>query len=177
MGYAIAQAARRRGATVTLVSGPSSLQPPEGVTVVRVTTTAEMAKTALSHYPQSTIVIMAAAVSDFRPKSKTQQKMKKGNAQPSLPLEVTEDILKEMGKRKEGQFLVGFALETENIVENAFKKLEEKNLDLIIANDTAGLDSETNQISIIDKHKQVESLPPQLKEELADRILDAIERQ
>ena len=126
MGYAIAQAARRRGATVTLVSGPSPLPPPEGVTVVRVTTAAEMAEAALSHYPHSTIVIMAAAVSDFRPKSAAEHKIKKSSVATPLELEVTEDILREMGRRKEGQFLVGFALETENIVDNAKRKLEEK---------------------------------------------------
>ncbi|MCP3677197.1 MAG: bifunctional phosphopantothenoylcysteine decarboxylase/phosphopantothenate--cysteine ligase CoaBC [Deltaproteobacteria bacterium] len=174
MGYAIAQAARRRGATVNLVSGPSPHQPPEGVTVVRVTTAAEMAEATLTLYPSSSIVIMAAAVSDFRPRNVAGQKIKKGGAPSPLELEVTEDILCEMGRRKEGQFLAGFALETENIVDNAKKKLEEKGLDLIVANDTGGLDGPSNRVTLIEKNGHVEDIPLLSKEGAAGVLLDRI---
>ncbi len=174
MGYAIAQAAKRRGATVTLVSGPSPLPPPEGVIVVRVTTAAEMAEAVLSRYPSSTIIIMAAAVSDFRPKSAAEHKIKKSSVATPLELEVTEDILREMGRRKEGQFLVGFALETENIVDNAKRKLEEKQLDLIAANDTGGLDGPSNLITLIEKNGHVEDIPLLSKEDAAGVLLDRI---
>ncbi|MFQ5586730.1 MAG: bifunctional phosphopantothenoylcysteine decarboxylase/phosphopantothenate--cysteine ligase CoaBC [Thermodesulfobacteriota bacterium] len=176
MGYAIARAARRRGATVTLVSGPTTLPPPEGVTVVRVTTAAEMAAAALSRYPTSTIVIMAAAVSDFRPKNQQKEKIKKDVAEPVLQLERTQDILMEMGRRRKGQFLAGFALETENIVDNAERKLVEKKLDLIVANDTGGLDSDSNRITVIVRNGQTEELPSLPKEEVAERVIDRIVR-
>jgi len=174
MGYAIAQAARRRGAAVTLVSGPSPLPPPEGVTVVSVTTAAEMAEAVLSHYPSSTIVIMAAAVSDFRPRSAAEQKIKKGGAPSTLELEATEDILSEMGRRREGQFLVGFALETENLVENAKGKLTDKGLDLIAANDTDGLDGPSNRITLIGRDGVVKELPLLSKEATAGALLDRV---
>ncbi|MFQ5329533.1 MAG: bifunctional phosphopantothenoylcysteine decarboxylase/phosphopantothenate--cysteine ligase CoaBC [Thermodesulfobacteriota bacterium] len=174
MGYAIAQAARRRGATVTLVSGPTTLPPPEGVSVVPVSTAAEMAAATLSRYPTSTIVIMAAAVSDFRPGSVAEQKIKKGSTPSTLELEATEDILSEMGRRKKGQFLVGFALETENLIDNAKGKLAEKGLDLIAANDTGSIDGPSTRITVIEKGGQVEELPLLSKEEAAGALLDRV---
>jgi phosphopantothenoylcysteine decarboxylase/phosphopantothenate--cysteine ligase len=174
MGHAIAIAARRRGAEVVLVSGPSSLPPPGGVTLINVTTAEEMAEASLSHFPQSTIVIMAAAVSDLRPRTASKRKIKKEDVRITIETERTRDILKEMGKRKKGQFLVGFALETDDIVKNAQKKLEEKNLDLIAANDPRALGAEISQITLIDKDRQVETLPPLSKGEVANRILDKI---
>jgi phosphopantothenoylcysteine decarboxylase/phosphopantothenate--cysteine ligase len=174
MGHAIAIAARRHGAEVVLVSGPSSLPPPRGVTLINVTTAEEMAEASLSHFPQSTIVIMAAAVSDFRPKTSSKKKGRKEELGVFMELERTTDILKEMGKRKRGQFLVGFALETEDIVKNAQNKLEEKNLDLIAANDPRALGTEISQITLIDRNRQVEKLPLLSKDEVADRILDKI---
>ncbi len=174
MGHAIAIAARRRGAEVVLVSGPSSLPPPGGVTLINVTTAEEMAEASLSHFPQSTIVIMAAAVSDLRPRTSSKRKIKKEDVRITIETERTQDILKEMGKRKKGQFLVGFALETDDIVKNAQNKLEEKNLDLIATNDPRALGAEISQITLIDKDRQVETLPPLSKGEVANRILDKI---
>jgi phosphopantothenoylcysteine decarboxylase/phosphopantothenate--cysteine ligase len=117
---------------------------------------------------------MAAAVSDFRPKSAAEHKIKKSSVATPLELEVTEDILREMGRRKEGQFLVGFALETENIVDNAKRKLEEKQLDLIAANDTGGLDGPSNLITLIEKNGHVEDIPLLSKEGAAGVLLDRI---
>ncbi|MEE8185845.1 MAG: bifunctional phosphopantothenoylcysteine decarboxylase/phosphopantothenate--cysteine ligase CoaBC [Thermodesulfobacteriota bacterium] len=174
MGHAIAIAARRRGAEVVLVSGPSSLPPPGGVTLINVTTAEEMAEASLSHFPQSTIVIMAAAVSDLRPRTASKRKINKEDVAITIETERTRDILKEMGKRKKGQFLVGFALETDDIVKNAQNKLEEKNLDLIAANDPRALGAEISQITLINKDNKVETLPPLSKGEVANRILDKI---
>lgn len=174
MGYALAKAAKRRGAEVVLVSGPSNLPVPPGVTFVRVTTAAEMGDAAISYFPQSTVVIMAAAVADYRPVKTHPTKVKKEKASLAIELERTQDILKDMGAKRNGQFLVGFALETEDAVENASRKLKEKNLDMVVANSPMGLSSETNQVTVIDRENNVEALPPLLKEEVAEKILDRI---
>ena len=174
MGYALAGGAAKRGAEVVLVSGPSSLTPPEGVTVVHVDTAAEMADAALHHYDRSTVVIMAAAVADYRPKESRQEKIKKETAETVLELEMTADILREMGRQKEGQYLVGFALETEREREEGVKKLKEKNLDLIAVNGTEGIDGATNRITLMERGGQVEELPLMDKEEAAGIILDRI---
>src|SRR3989304_3613496 len=123
MGYAIARAARRRGAEVVLVSGPSHLNPPRGVTFIKTTTAEEIAEATMRHYPQSTVVIMAAAVSDYRPRISHRKKVKKEEARINIELGRTQDILKELGSRNRGRFLVGFALETENMLANAKKTL------------------------------------------------------
>jgi len=174
MGYAIARAARRRGAEVVLVSGPSHLNPPRGVTFIKTTTAEEIAEATMRHYPQSTVVIMAAAVSDYRPRISHRKKVKKEEARINIELERTQDILKELGSRKRGQFLVGFALETENMLANAKKKLKEKRLDMIVANDPGGFDGEITQVTIIESEDTVEQLPPFPKNEVAERILDKV---
>lgn len=177
MGYAIARAAKRRGAEVVLVSGPSSVARPPGIAFVPVTTADEMHEACVSYYPQSTLVIMAAAVADYRPKKSYPTKVKKEAASLSVDMERTEDVLKYMGRKKKGgQFLVGFALETESLEENARKKLKDKNLDLVVANLPAGLDSETNQVTIINRDGDMEVLPAMKKDEVADRILDNVVR-
>ena len=174
MGYAIARAAKRRGAEVVLVSGPSHLNPPRGVTFIKTTTAEEIAEATMRHYPQSTVVIMAAAVSDYRPRISHRKKVKKEEARINIELERTQDILKELGSRKRGQFLVGFALETENMLANAKKKLKEKRLDMIVANDPGGFDGEITQVTIIESEDTVEQLPPFPKNEVAERILDKV---
>jgi phosphopantothenoylcysteine decarboxylase/phosphopantothenate--cysteine ligase len=174
MGYELARAAKRRGAEVVLVSGQSALAEPPGVTFERVETASAMGEAAARYFPQSTLVIMAAAVADYRPVKSNPEKVKKGTDRLSIELERTEDILKEMGRRKNGQFLVGFALETEAVEENARKKLGEKNLDMVVANTPGGLSSETNEVTIIDSEGGVVSVPMLLKEEVAERILDHV---
>lgn len=174
MGYAIARAAKRRGAEVVLVSGHSHLKPPTGIKFVDVITADEMADAAMRHYPQSTVVIMAAAVSDYKPKTSHKKKVKKEETKLTIELERTHDILQEMGDKKRGQFLVGFALETDDIIANAKKKLEDKHLDLIVANDPRGFDKDVNQVTIIDKSGGVIELPQLPKDEIAERVLDIV---
>lgn len=173
MGYAIARAARRRGAEVVLVSGPSFLPEPAGVTFVPVRTAEEMLDACVRHFPQSTIVIMAAAVADYRPTKSYPSKVKKDARFLSIEMERTQDVLKSLAaKKKAGQTLIGFALETDSMEENARKKLDEKKLDFVVANTPAGLDSDTNQVTIIGRGVKDEKLPALPKEEVADRILD-----
>lgn len=175
MGYALARAARRRGAEVVLVSGPSHLPVPSGVTFVPVRTAEEMCDACVRHFPQSTIVVMAAAVADYRPTKSYPSKVKKDARVLSIEMERTQDVLKTLGsKKKAAQTLVGFALETDNIEENARKKLREKNLDLVVANTPAGLDSDTNEVTIIGTSGKDERLPALSKDEIADRILDRV---
>ncbi len=174
MGYALAAVARRRGAEVVLVSGPSHLIPPADITFIRIKTAEDMSDAALNHYPQSSIVIMAAAVSDYKPKTSHKRKVKKEETSPVLELERTKDILKEMGQKKSEQFLVGFALETEDLIENARRKLMEKNLDIVVANGPSGLDAVVSEVTLIDKDGRTEGLPPLSKEEVAERILDKV---
>mgnify|MGYP001584283928 CR=1 FL=1 len=133
-----------------------------------------MAEATMRHYPQSTVVIMAAAVSDYRPKISHKKKVKKEEVELNIELERTQDILKDLGNKKRGQFLIGFALETEDILINAKKKLKEKKLDLIIANAPASFDKEVTQVTIIEKEDIVEELPPLPKDEVAERILDKV---
>ncbi len=175
MGYALAKAARRRGAEVVLISGPSHLPRPSGnITFVRVESAQEMYDACVTYYPQSTIVVMSAAVADYRPVKSYPAKVKKEAEMLTVELERTQDVLKYMGKKKKDQFLVGFALETENLEENARKKLKEKNLDLVVANSPAGLDSELNQVTIINRENETEVLPALPKDEIAERILDTV---
>jgi phosphopantothenoylcysteine decarboxylase/phosphopantothenate--cysteine ligase len=179
MGYALAKVARRRGAEVILVTGPTFLPAPRGdIKVVRVQTAAEMRKAVVSHMEGCSVVIKAAAVSDFRPRAVSSQKLKKAGASLSLPLEKTEDILREIGKRKGSRILVGFAAETENLISNARKKLLEKNLDFIVVNDVtrpgAGFGEDTNQVKILYPSEQVKDLPLMSKEEVSQSILDEV---
>ena len=174
MGYALARAGVRRGAEVTLISGPTSLPPPAGTRLVRVKTAAEMREAVMDAFPQSTAVVMAAAVADYSPERFIPRKLKKGEKPIQLHLKPNPDILKELGAKKNGQILVGFAAETEELVANAKKKLREKNLDLIVANDVtaegSGFEGDTNVATILDRKGNVQPLPLMTKEELADRI-------
>lgn len=176
MGYALARAGRRRGAEVLLISGPTEIEPPAGVRLISVTTAAEMREAVLGEFPRSTAVIMAAAVTDYRPVDFAQQKIKRGKGPIELRLEPNPDILKEVGARKNGKMLVGFAAETEELIANAEKKLKEKNLDMIVANNVteagAGFDVDTNVATILDRTGTVRSLPLMSKEALAEEVFD-----
>ncbi len=178
MGYAIAEAALRRGARVLLVSGPTPLTPPGAAELTRVESAEQMRDAALSLLPQSTIVIKTAAVSDYRAKSISRQKIKR-KAAMALELEPTVDILKEISARKTSQIIVGFAAETENVLENARQKLAAKQLDAIVVNDVSrdgvGFDSDRNQVTII-SHDEVVEVPETTKWEVAQRVLDQVVR-
>ncbi len=174
MGFAIAQAARDRGAHVLLVSGPTSLPTPPGVTRTDVTTAEEMLHAVLGQLDATTILIMAAAVADYRPSTHAPKKMKK---QESITVELLRnpDILAEAGRQKESRILVGFAAETEDLVSNAREKLQKKHLDLIVANDIrVGFGGETTRVTILDRQGQVEELPELSKREVAHQILDRV---
>jgi phosphopantothenoylcysteine decarboxylase/phosphopantothenate--cysteine ligase len=176
MGYALARAAIRRGAEVALISGPTMLEPPAGARLIPVTTAAEMRHAVLNEFPRCTAVIMAAAVTDYRPADFAGKKMKRGQGPIELRLEPNPDILKEIGAQKNGKMLVGFAAETDELVANAKKKLEDKNLDMIVANDVtgagAGFDVDTNVATILDRGGGVLALPLMSKDELAEQIFD-----
>lgn len=178
MGFALAAAARNRGARVILVSGPTHLAPPARVNVIPVKTAAEMRSVVVKHAAESGIVIMAAAVSDFRPAAASDSKIKKEAAPTTLELERTEDILAEVGKMAGRRMLVGFAAETDDILENAQKKLKNKNLDLIVVNDLkrpgAGFETDTNAVTIIGRDGASMDLPLLHKTEIAARIIDKI---
>ena len=176
MGYALARAAMRRGAEVTLVSGPTALEPPAGARVIAVTTAAEMRDAVLREFTHCTGIVMAAAVTDYRPVTVADRKIKRGKAQVELRLEPNPDILSELGRQKDGKFLIGFAAETEELTANAEKKLRGKNLDMIVANNVAeagsGFDGDTNIATILDRTGAKRSLPLMSKDELADCIYD-----
>jgi phosphopantothenoylcysteine decarboxylase/phosphopantothenate--cysteine ligase len=178
MGYAVAEAALRRGARVLLVSGPTSLTPPAAAEVTRVDSAEQMRDAVLRLLPQSTIVIKTAAVSDYRAKSASAQKIKR-TGPLTLELEPTADILKEISSRKQSQIIVGFAAETENVLENARQKLGAKQLDAIVVNDVSregiGFDSDRNQVTIITRDEVVD-VPETTKWEVAQRVLDQVVR-
>jgi len=178
MGYAIASVARRRGARVVLVSGPTLLEPPEGVEVVPVVTAAEMREAVLSRLEEADVVIKAAAVSDFRPKRRSSSKVSKEDAELLVELERNPDILAEVGARKGSRIVVGFAAETDNILESGRRKLTAKNLDLIVVNDVGRVDvgfgSEDNEVHIIARDGSVEPLPRMPKEKVASILLDRV---
>ena len=179
MGYALARTAYRRGAEVTLVSGPTHLPCPEGLTRIEVQTAEEMRTAMLEHFPAATVIIKAAAVSDFRPDIRHIDKVKKEKAALSLGLTANPDILRELGEKKDGahQFLVGFAAESSDFFQEGKRKLQKKNLDLIAVNDitrkNTGFEADTNQITLID-HQDIIELPLTSKERTADLILDRI---
>ena len=180
MGYALARAAMQRGAEVTLVTGPTSLKRPEFVKVVEIVTAAELYEAVLSRFAEQDVIIKAAAVADYRPAAVSGEKVKKAEGEMSIPLSTTEDTLKALGERKrEGQFLCGFSMETERMLEHSREKLLKKNLDMIVANNLkvegAGFGTDTNVVTIITRDGEV-SLPKMSKEEVAHRILDAINR-
>ncbi len=178
MGYALAIAARRRGAKVVLVSGPVSLPVPRGMTVVSVSSAVEMMDAVKERLKSSTVIIKAAAVADYRPDVRSESKIKKRSGPLTLTLARNPDIIAEVGKKKGNRILVGFAVETENLIKNARAKLVEKNMDLIVANDVtqigAGFGYDTNIIKILDSDGGQLELPIMDKMEAADRILDRI---
>ncbi|MDE6974066.1 MAG: bifunctional phosphopantothenoylcysteine decarboxylase/phosphopantothenate--cysteine ligase CoaBC [Lachnospiraceae bacterium] len=178
MGYAIARAAMLRGADVTLVTGKTDLMPPMGVNTVEIVSAADMAQAVKECAKEQDIIIKAAAVADYRPKYTSDEKMKKKDEDMCIELERTQDILGFLGAhKKEGQFLCGFSMETENMIENSRKKLEKKNLDLIVANNLkeqgAGFGADTNIVTLLSKEDTIQ-LPIMSKEEVADRLLDYI---
>ena len=176
MGYALAEAALRRGARVLLVTGPTALTPPGAAEVTRVESTDEMRDAVLNLLPRASSVIKTAAVADYRPKNAAGQKIKR-KGPLTLELEATPDILKELASKKESQIVVGFAAETENVLENARQKLVSKNLDAIVVNDVSregvGFDSDRNAVTIITRDHVVE-VPETTKWEVAQRVLDQI---
>jgi len=177
MGYALARAAKRRGARVTIISGPSSEEPPYDVAYVPVESALDMEKAVLKHLPRSEVLIMSAAVADFTPSVKSKVKYEKSGIK-SLNLKKTSDILKKAAGLKKRCFLVGFAAETGSAVDRARKKLRDKNLDLIVLNDVsqegAGFDVDTNIITIIDKRGGIAECPLMKKSDAANVILDRI---
>jgi phosphopantothenoylcysteine decarboxylase/phosphopantothenate--cysteine ligase len=178
MGYALAEAALRRGARVLLVSGPTALTPPGAAEVTLVESAEQMRDAVLNLLPLATIVIKSAAVSDYRAKVVSPQKMKR-KGPITLELEPTADILTEISARKQSQIVVGFAAETENVLENARQKLAAKNLDAIVVNDVSrediGFDSKRNEVTII-THDEVIEVPETTKLEVAQRVLDQVVR-
>ncbi len=178
MGYAIARAAMMRGAEVTLVSGKTQLEPPMGVRTIGIVSAADMAEAVKGCAKEQDIIIKAAAVADYRPKYAADEKVKKKDDDLAIELERTEDILGYLGEHKQkGQFLCGFSMETEHMIENSRKKLEKKNLDLIVANNLkqsgAGFGADTNIVTLLTKEETIE-LPIMSKEEVADKLLDHI---
>jgi phosphopantothenoylcysteine decarboxylase/phosphopantothenate--cysteine ligase len=178
MGYAIAGAARRRGARVMLVTGPTCLAEPYGVETVQVTTALDMRLAIMDRLEESTMVIKAAAVADYRPARRAALKIKKSAGSHTLELEKNPDILGELGEMKGKRLLVGFAAETDDLVGNAGKKLAEKNLDMVVANDIslegAGFNVDTNIVKLLFRDGTVEDLPLMGKQALADIILDRV---
>jgi len=179
MGYAIARAARDKGARVILISGPVGLAAPRQVAMVRVTSANEMHQAVLQHAEAADVIIKAAAVADYRPVVRSERKTKKGgNERLVIDLERNPDILAELGRAKGSRILVGFAAETDDLLANARQKLEGKNLDMIVANDIteegAGFDGDTNIVRLLTPDGQVESLPQMSKEAVASVLLDRV---
>jgi len=179
MGYALAEASRRRGARLLLVSGPTRTEPPAAHVFERVRTAHEMAEAVFHHAEAATVIVMAAAVADFRPAEARSEKIKKHEGVPVIKLEPTVDILAEVSRRRRnGQIIVGFAAETEHLLENAAAKLRSKHLDLLVANDVtqegAGFDADTNIVTLLfpDGHKR--ALDKMSKLDVANRVLDEV---
>jgi phosphopantothenoylcysteine decarboxylase/phosphopantothenate--cysteine ligase len=180
MGYAVAEAAARRGARVILVSGPTSLDAPAGVHRIDVRTADEMHRAVAEKFPECSIAIFAAAVADYRPVAKSEQKIKRDKEPATLSLQPTTDILASMAKNKGDRLIVGFAAETQGVAENARKKLVAKNADMIVANDVtaegAGFDHDTNIVTLFARDGRDLPLPRMSKSEVAQRILDEVLR-
>ena len=179
MGFDIAECAAQLGATVTLISGPTTLQvQSKNIALVRVTSAAEMYAACHQYYPEVDVAICAAAVADYKPKFTADQKIKKSESTLTLELEKTKDILASLGQSKENQFLIGFALETENEIENAKLKIQKKNLDLIVLNSLqdkgAGFATATNKVTFIDKNFDIEAMPLKSKEAVATDIINKV---
>jgi phosphopantothenoylcysteine decarboxylase / phosphopantothenate---cysteine ligase len=179
MGFAIAEAARDRGARVILVAGPTSLAEPSGVEVVHVERTQEMLDSVMARLPEASIVIKTAAVADYKTVVVHEQKLKRTNSSLTLELEKTGDVLAAIAAARSNQIVIGFAAETENVVDNARKKLESKHLDAIVVNDVSqpgiGFDSDQNAVTIVTRNGE-QSVPCMAKRDVADRILDEVVR-
>lgn len=176
MGYSLAIAARKLGAEVILVSGPTELSQPEGLKkFIKVRSAQEMYEATIKEFPQVDIAIACAAVADYKPKNYSTEKIKKKDGDMTIVLDRNPDILFEMGKIKDKQFLIGFAAETENIIENAIGKLKRKNLNMIVANDASNMQKTTNQIRIIKSEDNIKEIPEKEKSQLAFDILREIE--
>ena len=180
MGYAVAEAAAKRGAKVILISGPVDLETPPGVERLDVRTSEEMHRAVVGRFADASIAILAAAVADYRPAERHNQKIKKSSPFLSISLERTTDILAEVAKNKGGKIVVGFAAETDHVAENARKKLVSKNADLIVANDVtaegAGFDRDTNVVTLFSRDGRDLALPKMPKSEVAQRIVDEVLR-
>jgi phosphopantothenoylcysteine decarboxylase / phosphopantothenate---cysteine ligase len=180
MGYAVAEAAARRGAKVILISGPVNMETPAGVERIDVRSAEEMHRAVAERFPAASIAILAAAVADYRPVERRAEKIKKTNVPLTISLEPTTDILAEVAKNKGRKIVVGFAAETNHVAENARKKLSSKNADLIVANDVtaegAGFDQDTNVVTLFSRDGRDLALPKLPKSEVAQRILDEIVR-
>ncbi len=178
MGYALARAARDRGGVVTLVTGPTSLPSPSNIDIVHIISAQEMYDAVLAHYEDNDIIIKAAAVSDYRPQTMAGKKIKKQDEDLNLNLVRNPDILLKLGQKKDDKILLGFAAETNDLIENAKKKIKKKNLDLIVANDItqegAGFQSDTNIVYIIDRNDNIKALEKMDKFETANHILDQL---
>ena len=178
MGYALAQAAARRGASVILISGPTKLDPPQGAQFVAVRNTEEMHRAVLAHFPGATALVMAAAVADYRPVAPQNKKLKRGSGRLNLELEPTVDILADVARGKGDRAIIGFAAETENVAAHARAKLESKQADLIVANDVtadgAGFDHDTNVITLYFRDGSEKAFPRMPKIDAAQRILDQL---
>jgi phosphopantothenoylcysteine decarboxylase/phosphopantothenate--cysteine ligase len=176
MGYALAEAAIRRGARVILVSGPVALEPPAAAELINVRTAQEMRDAVFAHLDPATIIIKCAAVSDFRPTSQPKQKIKKTSARVALELDPTPDILSELGQKRGDRLLIGFAAETENLREEARRKLQSKNCDMIVANlvgqSDTGFESDDNEVALALRTGEFIQIPRMSKRELADEILN-----
>lgn len=175
MGYAIAKVARNMGANVTLVTGPVNLTPPMGVKVINVNSAKDMYDAVVAEYDKQDVVIKSAAVADYTPESVATEKIKKKDGdEASIKLKRTNDILKYLGEHKKNQVLVGFSMETENMLENSREKLQKKNLDMIVANNLkvkgAGFGTDTNVVTIVTSAEEIE-LPIMSKEEVAQNLL------
>lgn len=176
MGYALAQRAKSRGAEVNLILGQNSLPSLDGVKYESVATSDEMLNSVRKHFPECDVLIMTAAVSDYRAKETSSKKLKKNGSSRTLELVPTKDILAEVGKNKKGKILVGFSLETREMLKNAKSKLKAKNLDLVVINSPQAIGSDGNQVTLLSANGRIRKLPQMLKEEVADRILDEVGR-
>jgi phosphopantothenoylcysteine decarboxylase/phosphopantothenate--cysteine ligase len=178
MGYAIARAAHQRGAKVTLISGPTKIPPPQADQIIYVRTALDMYRAVMEHYEKATVIIKAAAVADYRPKTEAQEKIKKDRGIPGIELTRNPDIIAAIGVKKRKGILVGFAMETQDLLANARQKLFKKNMDMIVANSLrekgAGFETDTNIITIIDRNGKTIVLEKMTKIDAAHRILDHV---
>ena len=180
MGYAIARAGATRGHEVLLVSGPVSVAQPAGIRILKITTAAQMHEAVLANITWCDALVMAAAVADWRPQTTSNHKLKKSSMPAVLPIEKTPDILESVRDLKAHRLYIGFAAETENLVSEARRKLEQKGLDLIVANDVgkddSGFESDTNRVTFLAPDGSIEELPLMSKADVAERIVDWMDR-